>query len=112
MDAYEKGELKDQKLNRKQLMCTPEFKQHHLQPLHNLPGDFQETVLQQVNENVFSLAEMKSKANIFKAKENVHKLFVRLTGLTTWEEACICFPDFSAEMHLNSFYPLSVQKLL
>lgn len=97
MNAYERGELKDQKLNRKQLISTPEFKQHLFQPLHNLPADFQASVLQQVNDNKLSLAEMKSSAMEFRSKEQVRKSFVRLTGVKTFEEARVRFPAFSSE---------------
>ena len=41
MDKYEKGALRGQKLSQKQLMVTPEFKQHLLQPLHHLDEEFQ-----------------------------------------------------------------------
>ena len=41
MDKFEKGTLKGQKLSQKQLVTTPEFKQHLLQPLHHLTEQFQ-----------------------------------------------------------------------
>ena len=41
MDKFEKGTLKGQKLSQKQLVMTPEFKQHLLQPLHHLTEQFQ-----------------------------------------------------------------------
>ena len=36
MNAFERGDLKDQKLNQKQLITTPDFKLHFFQALHNL----------------------------------------------------------------------------
>lgn len=41
MDAFEAGELKDQRLSKKQLMAKPEFKQQNLQPVQSLPPAFQ-----------------------------------------------------------------------
>ena len=44
MDAFEAGELKDQRLSKKQLMAKPEFKQQNLQPVQSLPPAFQVTM--------------------------------------------------------------------
>ena len=33
---YERGDLKDQKLTKKQLIAVPEFKQQHLTPIRTL----------------------------------------------------------------------------
>ena len=41
MDAFEAGELKDQRLSKKQLTAKPEFKQQNLQPVQSLPPAFQ-----------------------------------------------------------------------
>ena len=81
MDLYEKGELRGQKLNRKQMLSTPEFKQHILQPLHNLPTQFQHKVLEDVLHKDISLQEMKTSAVKFWAMEAIRKSFVRLTKL-------------------------------
>ena len=40
MDAFEAGELKDQRLSKKQLTAKPEFKQQNLQPVQSLPPAF------------------------------------------------------------------------
>jgi len=45
MDAFEAGELKDQKLSMKQLMSKPEFKQQNLQPVQSLPPAFQVSLM-------------------------------------------------------------------
>ena len=41
MDTFEAGELKDQRLSKKQLMAKPEFKQQNLQPVQSLLPAFQ-----------------------------------------------------------------------
>ena len=71
MDMYEDGALKDQKLNKKHLISTPEFKQHLLQPLHNLQVQFQATILQKVIDEEISLKELKDEAVQFRALETV-----------------------------------------
>ena len=45
MDAFEAGELKDQKLSVKQFMSKPEFKQQNLQPVQSLPPAFQVSLM-------------------------------------------------------------------
>lgn len=37
IEMFENGQLKNQKLSKKNLVAKPEFKQHHFQCLHNLP---------------------------------------------------------------------------
>ena len=98
MNALEKGKLKYQKLNRKQLVSTPEFKQHLFQPLHNLPVTFQVEVLEQVQESTIS---MKSSAVQFRSMELIRKAFVLITSSKNWEEACIHFPDFTSHERLS-----------
>ena len=104
MNAFEKGKLKDQKLNRKQLVSTPEFKQHLFQLLHNLPVTFQVEVLEQVQESTIS---MKSSALQFRTMELIRKAFVLITSSKNWEEACIHFPDFTSQERLKTFLSLS-----
>ena len=106
MDIYEDGELKDQKLNRKHLLAVPEFKQHLLQPLHHLPAAFQLEVLQQVQERVISLQEMKLLASEFRSLELIRKCFIRITSVNSWEEACIRFPNFTVEERIKQFQSL------
>ena len=37
LDMYERGDLLDQKLTKKQLIAVPEFKQQHFTPIRTLP---------------------------------------------------------------------------
>ena len=69
MNMYEDGDLKDQKLNKKQLTAVPEFKQHHMQLLHNLKDSFQSAILQRVIDKEISLKKMKDEADKFRALE-------------------------------------------
>ena len=69
MNMYEDGDLKDQKLSKKQLTTVPEFKQYQMQPLHNLQASFQSTVLQKVIDKEISLKEMKDEADNFRSLE-------------------------------------------
>ena len=41
IELFEDGKMKKQKLNKRSLISKPEFKQHHLQCLHNLVPSFQ-----------------------------------------------------------------------
>ena len=75
MNQYEQGQLKDQKLNRKHLLATPEFKQHLFQPLHHLAPDFQQSALKRVKDNDISLAEMKKQAADFRSLNTVKATF-------------------------------------
>jgi hypothetical protein len=69
MNMFEKGELKDQKLNKKHLTAAPELKQHHLQPLCRLPENIQTELLDLMIEKELSLKEMKDKADHFRQLE-------------------------------------------
>ena len=60
MNMYEDGAIKDQKLNKKHLIAVLEFKQHLLQPLHNLKPSFQSATLQRIIDREISLKEMKA----------------------------------------------------
>lgn len=69
MNMYGDGNLKDQKLSKKQLTTVPEFKQHQMQPLHNLQASFQSTILQRIINKEISLKEMKDEADNFSSLE-------------------------------------------
>ena len=107
MNAYERGELKGQKLNRKQLSSTPEFKQHLFLPIHNLPMDFQEHILQEVHRKNLSLLEMKLSAVKFRSMDVIKRTFVRITCSKSWDEACVRFPDFVTHDQLEKFLSLN-----
>lgn len=106
MDMYEDGALKDQKLNKKHLISTPEFKQHLLQPLHNLQVQFQATILQKVIDEEISLKELKDEAVLFRALETVKRAFIRCTNSQSWGDATQKFPAFTAEDRLAQFMKL------
>ena len=110
MNSYEKGELKGQKLNTKQLLSKPEFKQHFLQPLHHLPLDYQLEMLDAVSSKAISLQEMKVCAGKFRSLEVVKRAFVRITNSKNWEEACARFPQFVTTQKLEQFLSLDFKK--
>ena len=107
MDHFEMGQLKDQKLNRKHLMATPEFKQHLLQPLHHLDIEFQQSVLQRVLDNKLSLAEMKTSSLEFCSLSTAKSTFMRLTSTRSWSEAETKFPQFTSNERLSQYTSLS-----
>lgn len=106
MDMYEDGALKDQKLQRKHLTSIPEFKQHLLQPLHNLNEDFQMNVLQKVVDEDMSLKELKEEAVKFRTLEAIRKAFVRCTSALSWDEATKKYQAFTTEERLMQFMKL------
>ena len=106
MNMYENGALKDQKLNKKHLTSTPEFKQHMLQPLHHLDPDFQAAVLQRVVDEELSLKELKEEATNFRALEAVRRAFIRCTNTQSWDDAVNKFPAFTSEDRLVQFMQL------
>lgn len=110
MDMYKKGELKGQKLSKRQLLCKPGFKQHLLQPLHHLPVEFQEEMLGNVTSKTMSLQEMKCSAEKFRSVEIVKKRFLCITNSKNWEEASARFPDFVTPHKLEQFLPLNFKK--
>ena len=64
VNFFEDGRLKNQKLNKKHPICAPEIKQHHLQPLYQLPPKMQSNLLNAViNESYILFKEMKEKAD-------------------------------------------------
>ena len=106
MNQYKQGQLKDQKLSRKHLLATPEFKQHLLQPLHHLEADFQQSVLKRVQDNELSLAEMKKEAAEFRSLTTIKATFLRLTSTNTWNDAEGKFPTFTSIKRLSQYMPL------
>ncbi len=106
---YELGSLKDQKLNKKHLQSTPEFKQHLLQPLHHLDVDFQNEILQKLIEEEISLKEMKTEAIHFRSLEAVKRAFLRCTNSISWRDACSKFPTFTEERRFNQFTTLDLR---
>ena len=106
MNKFELGQLKGQKLNRKHLISTPEFKQHLLQPLHHLEPQFQQSVLQNVVDQEISLSEMKKSAADFRSMGIVKSTFLRLTSMHTWAEAAEKFPLFTSTKRLSQYTSL------
>lgn len=106
MDLYEDGGLKDQKLNMKQITSAPEFKQHILQPLHNLNPTFQKNTLQQVIDKKISLKEAKEAAVKFRVLQTIKTAFMRCTNLKTWSEAEAKYPSYACEARLTKFQTL------
>ena len=107
MSMYEQGQLKDQRLNRKQLTATPEFRQHLLQPLHHLNPDFQLQILSQVVSKEKTLAEMREKAIEYRQMENIKQAFLSCTKCTSWEDATTSYPLHTKDERLRSFITMS-----
>jgi hypothetical protein len=103
---YEDGALKDQKLHKKHLTSIPEFKQHLLQPLHNLNAEFQLHVLQEVVDENISLKELKVEAVKFRGLEAIRKAFVRCTSSQSWDDATRKYEAFTTEDRLMQFMKL------
>ena len=103
---YEDGALKDQKLNKKHLTSIPEFKQHLLQPLHNLNPEYQAVLLQKVIDEDISLKELKDEASHFRALEAVKRAFIRCTNCRSWEDAKEKFPIYTKEDRITQFMRL------
>lgn len=95
MNRCQMGQLKSQKLNRKHLISTPEFKQHLLQLLHHLDPQFQQSILQKIVDQEVSLSEMKKEASEFRSMCVIKSTFMRLISCHSWDEAkevsCIYF---------------------
>ena len=62
---------------KKQLLSTPEFRQHYFEALQNLDEAFQLQVLQKVAKKELSLGDMKQAANEFRAMKLAKALFAR-----------------------------------
>ena len=110
MNKFETGQLKNQKLSRKHLVSTPEFKQHLLQPLHHLDKELQESVLQKVLDDELSLEEMKISAMEFRNLGVVKNAFLRLTSSESWAEAEDKFPAFTTTERLSNYSALDFKK--
>ena len=106
MNMYEDGALKDQKLHKKHLTSIPEFKQHLLQPLHNLNMEFQLRVLQDVIDENISLKELKMEAVKFRVLEAIRRAFVRCTSSQSWDEASSKYMAYTTEDRLTQFIKL------
>ena len=92
MALFERGGLKDQKLNAKHLIAKPEFKQQYLTPLRSLPTGNQIAILQKVMHKQASLNELKVLARNAKQLCTLKTLFIRLTNTSNWEEASQKYP--------------------
>ena len=101
------GQLKNQKLNRKHFVSSPEFKQHLLQPLHNLEPEFQRSVLQRVLDEELTLVEMKTCAAEFRNISIIKSAFLRLTSSNSWSEAEEKFPAYTSVDRLSQFSGLN-----
>ncbi len=109
-DAYEEGKLKQHKLSQRNLLTTPDFKQHYFLPLHYLELSFQEACLQLVVDRQLSLSEMKEWCNKHQALSTVKSSFVRCTGTRNWEEAVRRFEAFADEDRLAQLIHLNFRK--
>lgn len=110
MNAYENGDLKDQKLNQKQLLSAPEFKQHLLQPIHNLPKSFQVDVLEDVLAKHISLQEMKVSSVTFRSMEVIKKIFVHVTSSKNWKKLSkVCNRNLTQTVSLTEFQECSAR---
>lgn len=111
MDLYEKGQIKDQKLTSKQLTATPEFRQHLLQPIHNLNPDFQLQILSEVVTKKINLAELKDRANSYRKMETIKQAFVTCTKSGSWENATSAYPLHCTEERFKTFIHLNFQTI-
>lgn len=111
MDLYEQGQLKDQRLNRKQLVSTPEFRQHLLLPIHHLKPEFQYEILSEVATKEKSLSDLKQAAVHFRQMENIRRAFVTCTKCSCWEEATHTYPLYTQEKRLEKFINLDFKSV-
>lgn len=110
MDTYEEGKLKHQKLSQRNLVATPDFKQHYFLPLHHLEPKFQGEMLQLLAECQLSLSEMKERCTKHRALATIKSSFVRCTGARNWEDAVHRFEAFTDEVRLAQFVLLNFRK--
>ena len=106
MDLFEKGALKDQKLNTKSLLAKPEFKQQYLAPLRAIEEAQQCAILSSVVKKEASLNDIRVLAKKVKQitlLKTVKSLFASLTNTNTWEEAQQRFPNQGTESKLQRF---------
>ena len=112
MDMYEQGQIKDQRLNRKQLIATPEFRQHLMQPIHHLDPEFQHGILSEVVAGNKSLSEMKQDAVSFRQLETIKRAFVSCTKSGNWDDACTTYPLYTQEERLRKFITLDFRQTI
>ena len=103
MDMFEMGSLKDQKLNVKQLVSKPEFKQQHLAPLRALSIDDQCSILTKVVQKEIPLNSIKDLSKRAKQITTLKTLFARLTNTESWEGAQQRFPNHATIEKLERF---------
>ena len=130
MNMFKGGKLKGQSTP-KVGAATSSIKQHHLQPLHHLPQDFQVRhclqmymyascvpsvspmitsqleMLQKLNTLQLSFSEMKEAATKFGGLQVAKTTFTEMTGCNTWNEASAKFPHHAVEEQIRAFAGLS-----
>ena len=87
MDGFEDGQLKDQKLSRKQNISKPEFRQQYIQPIQCLPADFQLEKLQLVVDKKIPLSQLKEESSKYRSMESIKKAFQSVTNVSSLDEA-------------------------
>ena len=73
MNMFENGEIKNQKLSKKNLCSTPRMKQNHFVPLHHLDTSFQESALEKVLCKELSLNELKIHCQTYRAHFRIRR---------------------------------------
>eukprot|EP00731_Ephydatia_muelleri_P017004 Em0010g102a len=106
MNMFENGEIKNQKLSKKNLCSTPRMKQNHFVPLHHLDTSFQESALEKVLCKELSLNELKIHCQTYRALVEVRKNFMKCTNSDTWEEVERRFGTYAEEKRLMQFVTL------
>ena len=127
---FEGGKLKGESTP-KVGAATPSIKQHHLQPLHHLPQDFQVRhclqmymypscsssvspmitshleMFQKLNALQLHFSEMSEAATKFRGLQVAKSTFTKITGCSTWNEAAAKFPHHAVEEQMKAFAGLS-----
>jgi len=109
-EAFENGNLKGQKLTKKQLMTKPEIKQTQFQCLLPLKEATQAELLGRLVSNEITLKEMKQRAAKEKKMCDLKDRFLHLTNCKKWEEAEERFPQHATEKALEQFMTLDLGK--
>ena len=107
IDLFENGKLHNQRLQKKNLLSKPEFKPHHFQCLHNLNPAFQKSMLEQVINKTLTLSAMKKKAIEHRALQNIRNAFMKVTRISSWQEAQEKYPRHATEQKLSQFLGLN-----
>ena len=110
MDMFEKGVLKDQKLNVKSLVSKPEFKQQYLAPIQAMADDEQCEILLKVIRTEASLNDIKVLSKRSKQIGTLKMLFARLTNTDTWAEVQQRYPSQATEQQLECFVECNLKK--